>query len=263
MDPRGVRAIVQSLPALAVVRAHLSYPLWRSHFGGARAALRWFAHLVRAVTASLCSCQRHYITVKRLDEADATGVPTWMAADRETECLVLDSPKALRALAPEIPAGFRDSVGALHTRLAHGCVVCVARRPRKDGAGKEVVGYEIAERGVFAALGRRTPLSRDVVLSHHAEVLPAYRGQHIHRLLGATRDAYFRRRAGRIVCRVVAADDRASLQALGRAGHTVVGTVTRITALRGLVLWQTPMERIERVLRLEGGTRARRSSSAA
>jgi hypothetical protein len=228
-----------------------------------RAALRWIAHLVRAVTTSLYSRQRQYITVKRLDVADATDVSTWTAPDRETDCLVLDSPKALRALAPEIPAGFRDSVAELHRRVAHGCVVCVARRPRTDGAGKEVVGYEIAERGVFGALGRRTPLARDVVFSHYAEVLPAYRGQRIHRLLCATRDAYFGRRAGRIVCGVAAPQDRASLQALGRAGHTVVGTVTRITVLRRLVVWQTPVERIERVLRLEGGTPARLSSSAA
>ena len=225
--------------------------------------MAWFACLVRAVMTSLCSRQRHYITVKRLDEADATDAFTWTAADRETECLVLDSPKALRALAPEIPAEFRDSVGALHTSLAHGCVVCVARRPRGDGAGKEIVGYEVVERGVFAALGRRTPLARDVVFSHYAEVLPAYRGQHIHRLLCATRDAYFRRRAGRLVCRVVAANDRASLNALGRAGHTVVSTVTRIMVLRVLVVWQTPMDRIERALTLESGTRARLSSSAA
>jgi hypothetical protein len=212
---------------------------------------------------SLYCRQRQYITVKRLDVPDATDGFIWTAADRETECLVLDSPRALRAVAPEIPPVFRDSVAALHRRMAHGCVVCVARRPRKDGAGKEVVGYEIAERGVFWGLGRRTPLARDVVFSHYAEVLPAYRGQRIHRLLCATRDTYFRRRAGRILCGVVPVEDRASLQALGRAGHTVVGTVTRITVLRILVVWQTPIERIERALGRGGEPQARLSSSAA
>jgi hypothetical protein len=94
-------------------------------------------------------------------------------------------------------------------------------------------------------------------------VLPAYRGQRIHRVLCGTRDAYFRRRKGRILCGVVPVDDRASLQALRRTGHTVVGTVTRITVFRVLVLWQTPMGRIERALGREAETRGRLSSSAA
>jgi GNAT superfamily N-acetyltransferase len=216
---------------------------------------RMLGHAARAITSSLFSRQLQYITVKRLDVADAPIT----AADRDIECLVVDSPDALEAVAPEIPATFRDSVDELRKRVAQGCVVCLARRPREDGTGKEVVGYELAERGVFSALGRRNALPAEVIFSHYAEVLPACRGQRIHRRLFATRDAYFRERGGKILCGVVAPKNRASLQALGRAGHVVAGTVERIALFRVLVLCDTPWDRIQDALQAAGGTVAHAS----
>jgi hypothetical protein len=197
--------------------------------------------LGRTVTASVFSRQQQYITLKYI--GGAPPVPP-VDGDGRTECLVLDSPQALDAIATDICASFRDSVKALRARVARGCVVCVARRRRMDGSGSVVVGYEIAERGIFSALGRRLVAPADVVFSHYVEVLPAYRGQRIHGQLFATRDAYFRERGGRVVCGVCAPQNHASLRALYRDGAIIVGTVERISLLRIFVLSYTPRERI-------------------
>jgi GNAT superfamily N-acetyltransferase len=202
--------------------------------------------LRRTVRASLFSRQRQYITLKHI--AGDPGDTTPVASDGRTDVVVLDSPEALDAVAADICASFRDSVSALRARVARGCVVCVARRPRADGNGSVVVGYEIAERGIFSALGRRIAVPNDVIFSHYVEVLPAYRGQRIHRLLFATRDAYFRARGGRIVCGVCAPQNQASLRALRRDGATIVGTVERISLLRVFVLSYTPFDRIAQLL---------------
>ena len=196
----------------------------------------------RALTMSVFSRQRQFITLKSLD-AD-TGSQAAPLTDGRTECVMVDSPEALDTLAAGICASFRDSVATLKARVARGCVVCLARRPRVNGAGSVVVGYEIAERGIFSALGRRITVSDDVIFSHYVEVLPEYRGQRIHRLLFSTRDNYFRQRGGRVVCGVCAPHNHASLQALHRDGAIIVGTVERISVLRVFVLSYTPADRI-------------------
>jgi hypothetical protein len=204
-------------------------------------------HLVRALTTSLVCHQRQFITIKALyGEAAGTGP---VKGDGQTECVVVDSPEALDAVAADFCASFRDSVADLRARIARGCVVCIARRPRPDGRTAEVVGYEIAERGVFSALGRRVAVADDVIFSHYVEVLPAYRGRRIHQLLFATRDAYFRERRGRIVCGVCAPQNHASLQALRRDGAIIAGTVERVLLLRAFVVWYTPFERIAELFR--------------
>ena len=211
---------------------------------------------VRAAVAPVYSPLMQYITVKRLDlPTPGAELPP---VDTRTKCLVVDTVDALRAVASEIPTTFRDSVEELRRRVAMGCVVCLARRRRTDGAGYEVIGYELAERGVFSALGRRKAVAADVVFSHWAEVLPAYRGRRIHGLLFAARDAYFRPRGGAIVVGVCARWNRASLRALRRDGAVVVGRVRAISVLRRMIVWETPWHRIERALdvgRRRGGAR--------
>jgi GNAT superfamily N-acetyltransferase len=195
--------------------------------------------------------RRQYITVKHLDPLDAAT-----AADRSdgiTACLVVASPDALRSMASEIPSTFRDSVAELERRVTEGCVVSLARRPRPGGRGMEVVGYELAERGVFSALGRRRTVGSEIVFSHWCEVLPAYRGQRIHRQLFAARDAYFREKGVALVCGVCAPRNRASLRALQRDGAVVVGVVTRSAWLGGALVWETPWQRIEPLLRVGHG----------
>lgn len=201
--------------------------------------------LARAITTLVFSRQQQYITLKSLEHhGGAAAHPT---GDGRAECLVVDSVAAFEAVAHEIGTSFRDSVGDLRTRVVNGCVLCVARQRRYDGRF-EVVGYEIAERGIFSALGRRTPVADDVIFSHYVEVLPACRGQRIHRLLFATRDAYFRQRGGRVVCGVCEPQNQASLRALRRDGALIVGVVERIAVLRVFVMSYTPFDRIAHLL---------------
>jgi hypothetical protein len=201
--------------------------------------------LARVVSTSVYSRQRQFITLKFLDggAAETTGL-----GDRQTECVVVDSIAAFEPIAREVGTSFRDSAEDLRARVAGGCVLCLAKRPRRNGAGKEIVGYEIAERGIFSALGRRTPVADDVIFSHYVEVSPACRGQRIHRLLFSTRDAYFRQRGGRVVCGVCEPQNHASLRALRRDGAVVVGTVERVALLRVFVMSYTPFERIADLL---------------
>lgn len=170
------------------------------------------------------------------------------AREMKTECLVVDSPAALAAVAQEFPASFRDSVETLTQRVAQGCVVVLARRPRTEGRGKKVIGYNISERGVFLALGRRGTLSPEVVFSHYWEVLPACRGQRIANLLAATWDKYFRQRGVTVCCAVIALENVASLRASLRQESKVVGTVQRLSLLRGVLVWETPWPQIERAI---------------
>ena len=201
---------------------------------------------LRAAAAAVYCRQVQYITVKRLDlPGPARHSP---ATDHETTCVIADSEDAVEALASEIPATFRDSVDELRRRVAVGCVACFARRKRSDGAGHEVVGYELAQRGIFSALGRRNFAGHDVVFSHWAEVLPEHRGRRIHGLLFASRDAYFRARGATMVVGVCAAKNQASLRALRRDGAVVVGRVKQIALLGRLIVWETPWPRIAHAL---------------
>jgi hypothetical protein len=200
---------------------------------------------LRTAVAAVYSRQVQFITVKRLDLPSPR--PSSWAVDPETSCVIAESVEAVEALAGEIPATFRDSADELMRRVALGCVVCFARRKRSDGEGQEVVGYELAQRGIFSALGRRHFAGSDVVFSHWAEVLPAYRGRRIHGLLFAARDAYFRMRGVTMVVGVCAPKNRASLQALRRDGAVVVGRVKQIAVL-GHVVWDTPWPRIKHAL---------------
>jgi hypothetical protein len=214
------------IPAWRAVRSPALALLERER----RLAALW-SHLAGLIARALYSRQRQYITLKRLDPAGAP--PT--SPDPETECLMVDSVEALDAVASEIPASLRDSVGELRRRIGAGCVVCLARRRRPDGL-RHVVGYEVSERGVFSALGRRIPVPPDVIFSHHAEVLPAYRGRRIHGLMFAARDAYVRQRGGRVIVGVCRPDNHASLQALRRDGATIVGAVERLSVFRIVTL---------------------------
>jgi hypothetical protein len=233
-------------------RIALSSPVHRSEVSHATIVTPW-ARLIRAAARALAtsvySRQVQYITVQPI--ASEAALTTLTTAGGSIEGLVLDSVDALRALARQYPAAvFRDAAEELGKRIAAGCVVSLARRVSPDGAG-EIVGYELAEPGVFSALGRRRTVGKEIVFSHWAEVSPPWRGQRVHALLFATRDAYFAQRGGKLVCGVVAPRNRASLQALRRARSVIVGTVKRF-ALFGAVVWETPWDRIEHAVRLAG-----------
>jgi hypothetical protein len=204
--------------------------------------------LARVVVTSLFSRQRQFITLKFLNRGDDETAALPGGGEAQTECFMVESMAAFESIAKDIGTSFRDSAEDLRARVAAGCVLCIARRPRHRGPGMEIVGYEIAERGVFSALGRRTPVADDVIFSHYVEVLPECRGRRIHRLLFSTRDAWFRKRGGRVVCGVCEPQNYASLRALRRDGAVVVGTVERVALLRVFVMSYTPFDRIAELL---------------
>jgi GNAT superfamily N-acetyltransferase len=220
---------------------------------------RLLRYLASVLPSALYCRQQQYITVKRLGAPSPSRPP--MRPD--IDCLIVDSVATLQAVGWEIPETFRDSVMELGKRVNRGCVVCLARRKRDDGDGHEVVGYELSEPGVFSAMGRRIAVADGIVFSHYAEVLPEYRGQRIHGLMFATRDAYYRQRGGRIICGVCLPDNHASLRALRRDGAEVVGTVERASILRGRFVWDTPADRIDKLLRAVSVGRGPRSGRPA
>ena len=199
-------------------------------YGGLLSAVRhWFVGKLY---------RRQIITIMPLDEAIARRPMV-----EGIECLAIDSVSALHTIASEIPATFRDSLDELKESVASGCVLCVARQSRANGDGTEIIGYEIAEQGVFSALGRRIRISQDVVFSHWAEVLPEHRGRRVHNALFAKRDEYFRSRGCTMVCGVCRPDNQASLNAQRRMGWYIAGNVER--ALLGL--WRTPDRAVHRI----------------
>lgn len=217
--------------------------LWPTMAGAKRRARRNFRVIAALLLDAACIHRRQLITIKRLHP-----VATASQGAPDIECGVADSVASIRALAHEIPSAFRDTGAELERLVASGNVVCFARRRSDDGGPTEIVGYELAERGIFSALGRRLRVDCDVIFSHWAEVLPAYRGQRIHRALFATRDAYFRERGGALVCGVCRPGNRASLRALRRDGWRVIGAIQRIALFR-ITLWRTSDAAIERSIR--------------
>ena len=203
--------------------------------------------IARGAIALTYSRRRQHITIQPIRTLDAVAAGR-TSNDGGVECLVVDAVATLAALSPRFPVEFRDSVHRLQRRLGQGCVLSLARYRDVNGVS-HVVGYELAERGVFSALGRRRRVGADVVFSHWAEVLPAYRGRRIHALLFAARDAYFGARGAKIVVGVVSPRNRASLRALERAGSRVAGDVERVELLGGVIAWDTPWERIDQVLK--------------
>jgi ribosomal protein S18 acetylase RimI-like enzyme len=99
------------------------------------------------------------------------------------ECVVVESPEAIEAYRDEIPSSFRDSAERLKQRLAEGCVVFLARLPKQNGQDRRVVGYRLAEKGVFSVLDLKSKVSHDILFIHYIEVLPAFRRQKVARFL--------------------------------------------------------------------------------
>lgn len=207
--------------------------------------------IARKLFASLYHRQVQYIMVKRLDPRATIGSGKVAAEDLDIECLLVESPAALGAIASEIPTSIRDSVAALRRRLEQGCLVVFARRPRQNGAGKEVIGYTVCERGIFSALGRRKQVCADMLFTHYMEVLPGYRGQRVPELMRRTMDRYCLAHGVTKRCSVVSVTNQPSIQSSLRSGLVIAGTVERVSVCRGLFVWETPWERVEKALSAE------------
>lgn len=203
--------------------------------------------IVRRLLASLYQHQVQYIELRPLGDG-RLDIEDVAAEHRGIECVPIESAEALQPFVDEFPTTLRDSVADLQERLAGGCIAFLVRRPRDVGDGMEVVGYNLSERGVFSAVGRRGRISPDLLFGHWGEILPQYRGQRLHLLMRAAREDYCRRNGIRATCGAIARDNQPSIRATARAGSQIVGVVRRISILRGLIVWETPWTRIERAL---------------
>ena len=217
-----------------------------------RGLVQVLCHLARAVLLSFYHRQAQYILMKAIENR-AHVAPTNTAEEKiGIECLIVESAEALQAVAREIPTAIRDSADQMKKRLERGCLVILARRPHPSGTGHEVIGYGIYEPGVFSALGRRGKVSSDILFNHYLEVLPKYRGQRIADVMKRAIDEHCRAHGFKKRCTVISPSNEPSLRSDLRYGFTVVGTVVRVSLLRGLVVWETPWESIERALGVSG-----------
>lgn len=223
---------------------YVSYLYQGSGIGG---VLRQIA---RKLVAPIYQRESQYIVIRNFQEPSSMDLLNGWQDSSMTEGVIIESPEALR----EVQGEFEDAVlvDSLQARLAQGCVVFVARRPRKTGSGKVVVGYFICQRGMFSALGRQQKVSPDLLFGHHTEVLPSYRGQRIYQQLRATAFEYCRTHGLKTYCGVTTTYNRSSIQAKARTGETIVGTVDRVAVLGGLFVWETPWEKIEAAIRGTG-----------
>src|SRR5438105_3469521 len=96
------------MPAVAILESRRSGPLreWT-----ARVA-RTLSRLARGAATTICSHQRQYITVARLDGPTPTALDA-MAPDARLAFVMVDSLDAFHAVMQEIPATFRDSLDDL------------------------------------------------------------------------------------------------------------------------------------------------------
>jgi len=166
---------------------------------------------------------------------------------------VVDSVAALHAVPWKIPAAMRDSVTQLAQRVGQGGVVILAWRPtRQSPAGKSSPIWWVSGESSppWGARGRSPPTSSLLTIM---EVLAPYRGQRMAQVLRAGRDEYCRAQGVPKRCSAIALTNAASLRSSLRDGATIVGTVVRLSILRGLVVWETPWAQIERALRQEPG----------
>jgi L-amino acid N-acyltransferase YncA len=164
------------------------------------------------------------------------------------ECVTLQSPSDIDAIARELPASFRDPPERLKQRLQEGCIVILARARRAEAPGHEILGYLIAEKGVFSALGRKRRIAADVLYGHYIEVAPQYRRMGIANSLNRAMEEYARRNGLRKYYSVVSTRNRLAARILGRKSREKLGKVERVSILRGFYTRETPWEKIERIL---------------
>jgi GNAT superfamily N-acetyltransferase len=167
------------------------------------------------------------------------------------ECVVVGSPEQIEPFENEFPPSFRDSPARLKQRVAEGCVAFLARLPRPEGLGRRVVGYRLAEKGVFSVLDIKGKVSQDILFIHYIEVVPAFRSQKIARFLVKASLDYCAAKGLKKTLTVGSPLNELSARAFRKddAGRLDLGTVEKVSLLRGLIVWRTPWKKIERTLK--------------
>jgi GNAT superfamily N-acetyltransferase len=163
---------------------------------------------------------------------------------------MLESPGQIDFYADEFASSFRDSVAALRQRLAQGCVIFLARTPKPDGSGHRVVGYRLAEPGVFSALGFKHKISPNILFIHYIEVLPEFRRQKIAIFLVRVTLEYCAAKGFAKTLTVGSPSNQQSARAfrVHPDGRQPLGEIHKVSLLRGLIVWRTPWRKIEKAI---------------
>ena len=165
------------------------------------------------------------------------------------ECTVIESVDEWRRLAVELPRVFRYSSYDIEARLGEGYRVFLARlHTTVDGAGGEIVGYSLAERGVVVAFGEKRQVGPDLLFTHFTEVHPAHRGRRVQTELARQRALYCRRHGIAKRCTWVGGRNRPALVALARSGGDQAAELKELSILGGLYRRHTRWEEIERAI---------------
>jgi len=225
-------------------RQHLRY-LYRG--GGLPAVLTW---LVQAFLSPLYYREARHVLARKVPERNSLGSTSRGEGNVEGECIIVESPEALRAVEGEIPSSLTYSLESLQKHLAQGCVVFLIFCPKETRQGRAFVGYGIYQRDMLFVLGREKVVPLNILCSRYHEMLPEYRGQRYSDAMRFTRDEYCRKHGVKFLCGTAAPDNRPSLKSvLTRGGYQIVGTAVRVSILRGRFVWETPWEKIEAALR--------------
>jgi GNAT superfamily N-acetyltransferase len=163
------------------------------------------------------------------------------------ECIVVESVASLRRFENEILNSFRDSAERLKKRLYEGRIVIFALK-RTEAQRHAIIGYILAERGVFSALGRKLKIAPDLLFGHYIEVLPPYRQSGVAKFLLHAMDEYCFKNGITKYCGSVSSRNSAAMTALATKSNEVVGKVKRISIFGGIFIWETPSDAIKKAI---------------
>jgi len=213
--------------------------------GGAAPTLR---HLGAALVSSICDYQIQEVRLRVIGAQDPPLSAREEEAQRAIECVIVEPGESIEPYAAEFSASFRDTFASLQKRLDDGCILIFARTARPDGAGREVAGYGIMERGGFSSLGIKGKLPDHIMFMHYTEVAQRYRGQRIAQVMSRARNEYYRKHGITGGLSTHSPGNTASDRAFGKFGSGVVCQAVRVSIFRGLISWHTPWKNIERAI---------------
>lgn len=224
-------------------RRHIHY-VYRG--SGIFAVIGW---AVRSVISPLYQRDVRYIIAQKIPSRPRPDSGEEEKTHAKGKCVTVESLEALRLIEKEIPPSFTYSLEDFRAYLTQGCVVFLVFESETEGRERALIGYGVYQRGVIAILGREKKSPFDLLFGRFREMLPEYRGQRYSDILRETREEYCRRNGVKFLGGTIAPDNRPSLKSsLTRGGYQIVGTVERVSLLKGCFVWATPWEQIEATL---------------
>ena len=140
--------------------------------GGIPAVIAW---VVRALLSPLYYREARHIVAQKIPERSPRGFVDRERESADGECLILESPEALRTVEREIPSSITHPLESLRKYLEQGCVIFLVFCPKRTEQERAFVGYGIDRRGVLSVLGREKAVPFDILCGRYLEILPEYR----------------------------------------------------------------------------------------